>query len=98
MLKQKKIVKVTFSTLRIYTKLYQSYKLLYCKGHIQMTSNHNTIHVKKEKYRVKNCNITFNLLKIYTTLYHTFKLLYCKDKFRLQVITAQWMQKKKTVE
>ena len=59
MSKQTKIgyknVNVTSNTLRIYTKLYHTYQLLYCKGHIQITSNHNTIDVKKETNRVKKC-------------------------------------------
>ena len=32
--------------LRNYTTLYNTYKLLYCKGHIQITSNHSNVNVE----------------------------------------------------
>ena len=35
--------------LEIYATLYHTYNLLYCKGHIQMTSNHSNINVEIEK-------------------------------------------------
>ena len=40
---------IKFNTLRKYTTLYHSYLLLYCKGHIQITNNHNNVNVKTEK-------------------------------------------------
>ena len=48
-----KNVKVTFNTLRTYITLYHTYQLLNCKGHIQMTSNYNTIDVEKENNRLQ---------------------------------------------
>ena len=65
-----KNVNITFKTLRIYTTLYHTYRLLYCNGHIKIISNYNKINVETEKNRVKNVNITFNTLRIYTTLYY----------------------------
>ena len=32
-----------------YTTLYHTYLLLYCNGHIQITSNHSNVNVKTEK-------------------------------------------------
>ena len=64
--------------LRISTTLYHTYQLLYCTGHIQMTSNYSTIDVKKENNKVRNVKVTFNVLTISTTLYYIYLLLYCK--------------------
>ena len=41
-----KNVNVKFNALKIYTTLYHAYKVLYCKGHIQMITNHSTIDVE----------------------------------------------------
>ena len=57
--------------------------LLYCKGHIQMTSIHSTIDVEKANNRVKNVNVTFNMLRIYTRLYYTYRLLYCEGHIQM---------------
>ena len=35
-----------FNTLTNYTTLYHTYQLLYCKEHIQITSNHSNVNVK----------------------------------------------------
>ena len=78
-----KNVNITFNTLMIYTTLYHTYLLLYCKGHIQMISHYKIIDVETEKNRVKNVNVTFNTLKIYTTLYDTYLLLYCKGHIQI---------------
>ena len=43
-----KRVNDTFNRLRFYTTLYHTQQLLYYKGHIQMTSNHNTIDSEKK--------------------------------------------------
>ena len=40
---------IQFNTLRNYTTLYHTYKLLYCKGHIQMTSNNSNVNVETRK-------------------------------------------------
>ena len=39
---------MSFNALKIYTTLYHTYKVLYCKGHIQMIRNHSTIDVEKK--------------------------------------------------
>ena len=38
----------------ISTTFYHPYQLLYCKGHIQMTSNYSTIDVEGEEIECKN--------------------------------------------
>ena len=38
----------------ISTISYQTYQLLYCKGHIQITSNYSTIDVDGEEIKCKN--------------------------------------------
>ena len=63
-----KNVNVTFNKLRIYTTLYLTYRLLYCKGHIQMTSNCSTIEVERENNRVKNVNVKYNTPRFYTII------------------------------
>ena len=40
---------IEFDTLRNYTTLYYTYQLLYCKRHIQITSNHSNVNVETEK-------------------------------------------------
>ena len=47
-------VKFTFSIQRISTTLYNTYQLLYCIGHIQITSNYNTIEVEGDEIEYKN--------------------------------------------
>ena len=88
MWKQKKQSKqndnIKFNTLRNYTTLYHTYPLLYCKEHIEMTSNHSIVNVKTKKQQSKqNDNIKFNKLRNYTTLYHTYLLLYCKEHIEM---------------
>ena len=39
--------KIAFDTHRIYITIYHNYWLLYCKKHIKMASNDNTIKVEK---------------------------------------------------
>ena len=63
--------------------LYHTYQLLYCKEHIQTTSNYITLQVKKENKRVKIFNIIFNTFRIYITLYHTYILLCCKGHIQM---------------
>ena len=77
-----KNVNVTFNTVRIYTTLFDTYLLLYCKGHIQMTNNYSTINVETENSRVKNVNphsihLEFILHYITLTSYYIVK-----DTFR----------------
>ena len=36
------------STLKIYTIFHYTYKLLYCKGHVQITSNNSIINMKRK--------------------------------------------------
>ena len=50
MWKQKKqseqINNIELNRLRNYTTLYLTYQLLYCKGHIQIASNHSNVNVE----------------------------------------------------
>ena len=64
----------TFNTLRTYITIYHTYWLLYCKRHIQMTSNENTINVGTKESE-QNEKITFNKDRMYITIYHTYWLL-----------------------
>ena len=55
----------------ISTTLYLTYELLYCRGHIQMTSNYSTINVEGEEIVYKNetpNSIYLGLLLHYITL------------------------------
>ena len=57
----------TLNTIHVYyTALYHTYQLLYCKGHIQITSNHSNVNVETKNNRV-NKMITLNTihLKLY---------------------------------
>ena len=47
-------MKNCFNTLRIYITIYHTYPLLYCKEHIQMTSNDSIINVKTKKESEQN--------------------------------------------
>ena len=62
----------------IYTTLYQTYQLLYCKGHIQITNNHSNVNIETKNNRENKMTIKFNTLRNYTILYQTYQLLYCK--------------------
>ena len=74
---------IEFNTLRNYTTLYLTYRLLYCKGHIQMTSNHSNVNVETKRQSKQNNNIEFNRFRYYTTLYHTYLLLHCKAHIQM---------------
>ena len=37
-----------WNTFRIYTTLYHTYQLLYCKGDVQITSGHSTINMERK--------------------------------------------------
>ena len=39
---------IEFNRLRNYTTLYHTYPLLYCNGHIQITSNHSNVNVETD--------------------------------------------------
>ena len=75
MWKQKKnnrVNKIELNTLRSYTTLYHTYKLLYCKRHIQKTSICN-VNVEKEKnnklYKMTTLNsIQLEIILHYITL------------------------------
>ena len=43
---------VAFNTLRMYITIYHTYRLLYCKEHIQITGNYSTINLKNKNNRV----------------------------------------------
>ena len=49
-----KYINVTFYILKIYTTLYHTYQLLYCKGHIYMRSNYSTIEEEADENEYKN--------------------------------------------
>ena len=66
-----------WNSLRNYTTLKYTYRLLYCKGHIQITSNHSIINMKKRN-RVNKKTLDWNTLRNYTTLKYTYLLLHCK--------------------
>ena len=70
--------------LRIYTTLYHTYQLLYCKGHIQITSNHSIIiNVEKSNRVNKNETLIEIHIRIYTILNCTYPLLYCKGHIQI---------------
>ena len=77
---------IEFNTFRNYTTLYHTYKLLYCKGHNQITSIHSNVNVETKNNRVKKDNIEFKTLKNYITLYQTYPLLYYKGHIRITSI------------
>ena len=53
--------------LRISTTLYNTYQPLYCAGHIQMSSNYNTIEVEAEEIDYKIEMSHSIILRISTT-------------------------------
>ena len=79
---------IEFNTLRNYTTLYHTYPLLYCKGHIQIKSNHSNVNVK-ENNRV-NKMTTLNSIHLEITLHYITLTGYyiVKETFRSKVITA----------
>ena len=48
----------TFNILRIHATLYQNYTLLYCKGHIYITSNNRNINVQTKTNIVNKITTT----------------------------------------
>ena len=40
---------IEFNTLKNCTTLYHTYRLLHCKGHIQITSNQSNVNVETDK-------------------------------------------------
>ena len=82
--------KIEFNTFRNFTTIYHTYKLLYYKGHIQITSNHSNVNVEIEETKNrKSDNIKFNTLRRYATLYHTSRLLHSKR--HIQIISNHSM-------
>ena len=80
---------IEFNTLRNYTTLYHTYVLLYCKGHIQITSNHSNINVKTDKIKVNKMTILNSIHLEIIPHYMTLTDYYIvKDAFSSQVITA----------
>ena len=61
--------------------------LLYCKGHIQITSNHSIINIKRKAIELIKKNIGLNTLRI-LLYFITLTNLYCKGTFKSQVIIA----------
>ena len=86
--------KIAINTLKIYNTLYIAYFLLYCKGHIQITSNDKKLIVVTKNSRVNimtklhSTDLNFTINYISLTSYYTVK-----DTFRSWVMTAQWMWK-----
>ena len=72
--------------IRIYTILYNNYKLLHCKGNIQIASNQRNIKMEKNQYIKKHyiqINLEFILHYIILTDYYIVM-----GTFRSEVITA----------
>ena len=63
---------------------YITYQLLYCKGHIQMTSNHSNVNVEIEKINKVNKITTLNLTNLEIILQKTTLTNYyiVKDTFK----------------
>ena len=55
---------IEFNTLRNYTKIHYTYQLLYCKGRIQMTSNHSNENVETKIDNRVNKMTTLNLIHL----------------------------------
>ena len=68
----KKNDNIEFNTFKNYTTLYHTYQLLYCKRHIQITSNHSNVNVETEKNNRVNKMITLNSshLELYYIISH----------------------------
>ena len=60
--KNSRVNKIAYNTLRIYITIYHTYILLYCKEHIQITSNDSIINVLTKNSRVNK--IAYNTLRI----------------------------------
>ena len=79
-----------FNTFRNYNKLYHTYWLLYCKGHIQITSYDSNVNVETEKNNRVNKKTTLNSIHLEIILHYITLTNYyiVKDTFRSQVIAA----------
>ena len=72
-----------FNTLRIYITIYHTYQVLYCKGHIQMTSNKSIINVETKNNRINKMTKRHSIYLEFTLLYITLTTYYIvKDTFR----------------
>ena len=80
---------IEFNTLRNYTKIYYTYQLLYCKTHIQITSNHSNENVETKIDNRVNKMTTFNSIHLEIILHYITLTNYyiIKDAFKWQVIT-----------
>ena len=68
---------ITFNTSRIYIKLYHTCQLLYCKGHIQMSSNDSIINVVTKNYIMNKMTKLYSIHSEFTLqACHTYHLLY----------------------
>ena len=84
--KQNKRVNKITTTHSIYLEfilhyIYQNYILLYCKGHIQMTSNYNNLNVVTKSYTLNKITTTHSIYLEFI-LGYSYKMLkiYLKNK------------------
>ena len=61
---------IKFNTLTNYTTLYHTYRLLHCKRHIQLTSNHSNINVEINKNHKVNKMTTLSLIHLQIILHY----------------------------
>ena len=64
----------TFNISRIHITLYKNYILLYCKGHIQMTSNNSNINVEIKTNTLNKITTTHSICSEFI-LGYTYKML-----------------------
>ena len=79
----KQIDKIAFNIFRIYIAICHTYPLLYCKGHIQMTSNASNINVEIKGDIMKKMTKLHSIYLEFTLQYITLTTYYMvKDTFR----------------
>ena len=75
--------KIPSNTIRIYITIYHTYRLLYCKEHIQMMSNDSTINVETKNNRINKMTKLYSIHIELTLKYITLTRYYiAKDTFR----------------
>ena len=60
----------TLNSIQVYITLYHTYKLLHCKRHIELTSNHRNINVEINKNNRVNKMTTLNLIHLHIILHY----------------------------
>ena len=85
------------NTVRIYTIFHHTYRLLYRKGHIQITNNNSIINMKTNE--IEKNKLDLNTLIFYTILFHhTYRLLYCKGHVQITSNNTIIYMKRKAIE